>query len=122
MLGVKYSSNDYRTAISKIRKNCQEKNKMLENIPSIGYRITLPDNYTDHAIRQYKSSVKAAERGNKVMQYAPVDKMSLLAQQAYREVQDRQLRLNAHLQGSIVEINYLNKRAPQALPPIGTGA
>ena len=114
-LEIKYPSNEYRSAISKVQSECLERGKMLENIVKIGYRITAPDDYSSRALRQYKQGARRISRGQKMLDYAPIDKMSQNGLMQYRNIKDRSSALAEHLSGAIVELRLLQKQHPLKL-------
>lgn len=114
-LGVEYGSTDYSFAVSRIKHECLEHGKMLENVFKIGYRITAPDDYSGRALRQYKQGARRISRGQKILDYAPTEKMSQDGLTQYRNIKDRSSALAAHLSGAIVELRLLQKQHPLKL-------
>lgn len=111
-LQVRHLSADYRFAISKLKRECLENGKMLESIMKVGYRITNPDDYTSQALRQYRQGARRLSTGQKILDYAPTEKMSPEGISQYRNIKDRSAALNAHLAGAIVELKLLKKQHP----------
>lgn len=111
-LGVKYASPDYRAAIAKLQRECLERGRLLENVIKVGYRITRPDDYSSRALRQYRQGARRMSKGQKILEYAPTDKMSPRGLAQYRNIKDRSAALNAHLSGAIVELKLLQKSHP----------
>lgn len=117
-LGVTYGTADYTFAVSRIKNECLEQGKMLENVFKVGYRITAPDDYSNRALRQYKQGARRISRGQEILDYAPTEKMSQDGLAQYRNIKDRSAALNAHLSGAIVELRLLQKNHPlRPLPP-----
>lgn len=109
MLDVPKNSTKYKTSITKLKKLMLEKGKMLENIRGVGYRIVNPSDYAGKAINQYKLGFNRLTKGEKILNYTPVNDLSDEDRKVYNEVTDRAVRLNASLAGGIVELNRLNK-------------
>lgn len=104
------NSDIYYQYIRKLKNECLECGKMLENIMKIGYRITSPDDYSNRAITQYKHAARRMKKGEKILQYAPTQNMSKEGLTEYRRVNDRIRLLNAHMSGAIVELKLLNDK------------
>lgn len=111
-MGIRYPSCDYRSAISRLQRECLESGKMLECIIKVGYRITAPDDYSSRALRQYRQGARRISKGQKILDYAPTEKMTPEGLAGYRKIKDRSSALAAHLSGAIVELRLLQKNHP----------
>lgn len=111
-LGVRYGSCSYRSAVSKLQRDCLEHGKLLENIVKVGYRVTRPDDYTSRALRQYNQGARRIKKGSEILKYAPTENMSQQGLAQYRDIADRARTLEAHMSGAIVEMKLLRKAHP----------
>lgn len=109
MLDVPKNSTKYRTSIAKLKKLMLEKGKMLESLRGVGYKIVNPSDYAGKAINQYKLGFNRLTKGEKILNYTPVNDLSDEDRKVYNAVTDGAVRLNASLAGGIVELNRLNK-------------
>lgn len=103
MLDVPKNSTKYRTSTTKLKK------LMLESLRGVGYKIVNPSDYAGKAINQYKLGFNRLTKGEKILNYTPVNDLSSSDRKVYNAVTDRAVRLNASLAGGIVELNRLNK-------------
>ena len=113
LIACSYPSKKYRAVLAKLKSLCLEKSKNLESVKGLGYRITEPDNYEFVARGYLKKAARSSDKSNKVMNYAPVDKMSMLARQRHRDISDHIARLRAHMRAGVVEVNLLSKRVKE---------
>jgi hypothetical protein len=112
MLGLKEKGKDYYAEMRRVSRGCLECGKMLESIHGIGYRVSYPDDYGSHAVREFKRGARRLTKGQKILDYAPVKHMSEIGLVEYRRVRDRAVELQAHFEGAIVEMKLLQKPHP----------
>lgn len=110
-----YPSNGYKRTIAKVRKMLI-KNRIgicLENIPGDGYKITEPDSFVDVGLNHYKRGFKQIQTGFKILESAPVKKMTPEGREIFQKVYDRSIVLNASIAGTRIELKTLaRKRHP----------
>lgn len=112
---IPYGTNKYKTIIGKTKRILIKKySKVLESVKGIGYRIILPDEYTDNTLGHYKKGFKELQRGYEVIENAPITEMSPEGLEIHRRVYDRSTVLLASMQGVRAELKMLNKRRKPA--------
>lgn len=111
-----YGTNKYSATIAKARKILLKQGICLENIISEGYRIVVPDNFTDQALKCYKSGFRQMKKGFQTLEHAPTKHMSREGLETYRRVHDRAISLNASMRGASLELRTLaEKKHPFAI-------
>ena len=62
---IPYGTNKYKTIIGKTKRILIKKySKVLESVKGIGYRIILPDEYTDNTLGHYKKGFKESHKND----------------------------------------------------------
>lgn len=110
--GFRPKTVDYRSAISKLKRECLERGKGLRSIHNVGYQIIPPGDYSDQALKCFKQGAKRITQGDKVLRYAPTEKMNQDELSEYRHIEDRYKMLVASVSGANVEMRLLRKRNP----------
>ena len=106
-----YPSRDYQVQVGLALKHLWKKyQRKVKNVRKVGYRVIVPDEYTNETLNCYLSGVQKIKEGTDIMNYAPVNSMTQEGREAYRRVQDKALAFNASVQGSIVELKLLGKK------------
>lgn len=106
-----YGTHKYNTVIQSAKKLLLKKyGKVIHCIKGNGYRIIQPDDYTDHALKEYKRGFKSIQKGTDTLTYAPVKDMTEEGKTTYRAVYDRANRLNAAMIGAKAELKALNTK------------
>jgi len=116
-----YGSNKYASTISKAKKVLLKKyNKAIENIPGDGYRVVAPDDFVHQSLKHYKRGFNEKGKGYEVLEYAPVENMSVEGRDTYMRVHDRAIILRASMAGVKAELKTLSgkKKHPFALENI----
>lgn len=103
-------SSKYYQIINNANKLLTEQGKMIESIKKVGYRITNPNDYTLKSIGKMQQGFKKVSDGQKMLTYAPVEKMNIEARNEYNQVSDRVRLLNAHIGGAITEMKLLKRK------------
>lgn len=110
VINVEREDNQYRYILQKAKKRALVAGKMIESMKNIGYRIVMPDNYSEATVNQFNRGFKCFDKGVTISQHAPKDKMSNEALVRHRSVNDRALNIYAAVKGSCVELETLSKR------------
>jgi len=112
---IAYGTNRYKSLITKTKRILIKKyNKVLESVKGVGYRIILPDEYTDNTLGHYKRGFKELQRGYEVIESAPTAEMSPEGLEIHKRIHDRSTVLLASMQGAKAELKMLNKRRKPA--------
>lgn len=114
--GEKNKTRKYYSVVQRANKKLKTLGKMLETVSGVGYRVLLPDEYTDSAVRSYAKGFKCLGEGNETLVHAPTKHMSQEGLQAHREVSDRAHVLYAAMAGGYTEIKMLSQKQ-HALDP-----
>lgn len=115
VINIPYGTNKYKAIIGKTKQILIKKySKVLESIKGVGYRIILPDEYTDNTLGHYNRGFKELQRGYEVMENAPIAEMSSEGLEIHRRVYDRSTMLLASIQGAKAELRVLSKRRKPA--------
>lgn len=109
------NSQKYRGIVSAAKKRCVELGRATESIRGVGYRLILPDEYTNQSVKQIVSGAKRIDAGVKILTGAPVREMSQTGLESYNQVSDRVRILQASVAGAKVEISMLSTRRQNPL-------
>ena len=95
-------------------------NKAIENIPGDGYRVVAPDDFVHQSLKHYKRGFNEMGKGYEVLEYAPVENMSVEGRDTYMRVHDRAIILRASMAGVKAELKTLSgkRKHPFALENI----
>lgn len=121
VIRTKYPSNKYTSTIAKARKILLKKyNKAIENIPGDGYRLVSPDDFVHQSLKHYKRGFNEMKKGCNILEYAPVENMSVEGRDTYMRVHDRAIILQASMAGVKAELKTLSgkRKHPFALENI----
>lgn len=110
LVGVKKTDSEYRYLIHQSQKHLLNHGKMVESIRGVGYRVVNPDDYTTTATRCVTTGVRKINKGAQILAHAPVANMTPDGIQAYNNVRDRMMILQAAATGAKVEINMLSQK------------
>lgn len=117
IIGERYGSPKYGQIIAQAKKILLEEYRThLESIRGVGYRKTEPDDFTKHALSQYKKGFRSIQRGADILTNAPVEEMSEAGRMTYRHIYDRTAQLEASVKGAVVEIKTLREKQHPFLP------
>lgn len=112
LIGHQKTSQEYRGIVNAAKKKLLEQHHMIESVRGIGYRLTVPDNYTKQSMRQIMLGAKRIDKGTKIMSNAPLEKMSVEGLEQYHRVNDKIRDLQAATTGAKVEIRMLGAKRP----------
>ena len=115
LLGVQYGSYQYGSIVQRAKKKLLESGKMIDCVRGSGYKIIMPDDYTDSSVKEIIGGAKKIDRGARIMRNAPVQKMSSAGLESYNLVNDRLHILQAAVAGAKVEINMLSQKRQHPL-------
>lgn len=117
LINESYGSPKYNSVVQKAKKTLlNDYGKMLESIRGNGYRVVLPDKYTDHSLKHFKRSFNEAKKGTNILTHAPTKDMTDEGRAIFRRVNDRALMLKATLAGGFVELKTLSQKNHPFLP------
>lgn len=105
----KYGTHAYSDILQAAKKRLELAGHMIVNVRGIGYKVCMPDDYTQEGVRRVRQGAQRIDRGTKVLNHAPVNDMSQPAREAHNRVNDRMVRLQAAMAGASVEIHMLGK-------------
>lgn len=112
-----YPSNKYTSTIAKAKKLLLKKyNKVIENIPGDGYRLTNPGDFVNQSLKHYKRGFVQMQMGYDTLEYAPTKDMSKEELSTYRRVHDRAITLAAAMKGASVELKTLGEKKHPLAP------
>ena len=115
VIGEKCRTTKYSDIVSGAQKKLQKVGKVIENVRGVGYKIVMPDDYSDKAVDLIASGARRIEKGGKILRYAPVNEMSQSGLEAYNTTVDRVKVLSAAVVGAKVELNLLAKKRESPL-------
>lgn len=115
ILGMGGKDANYYAHVSRARKECLKRGRLVKNIPNQGYRVIEPDEYAGAAVKQYVAGAKHLSHGQKILQVAPVDSMTDHGRRVFLHTQERAHILNAHMAGAVKELNLLQKPHPLSI-------
>lgn len=115
LLGVQYGSHQYSSIVQRAKKKLLEAGKMIDCVRKTGYEIIMPDNYTNCAVKSLSDGAKKIDKGSKIMDSAPVQKMSSAGLESYNLVNDRLHLVRAAIAGAVVEVNMLSQKRQHPL-------
>lgn len=104
----KYGTHAYSDILQAARKRLELSGHMILNVRGIGYKVCMPDDYTQEGVKRVRQGAKRIDRGTKVLNHAPINDMSTAAREAHNRVNDRMVRLQAAMAGASVEIHMLS--------------
>ena len=119
LIQARAGTNKYYTVVAAAQKMLLVKGKLMKNVSGKGYEILPPDEYTDMAIHHYNAGARALTKGQKTLEYAPVEIMSEGARSNYNLVCDKTKVVNAALRGAVVELELLNRPKQHPLLMLG---
>lgn len=109
VIRTEYPSNKYTSTIAKAKKILLKKyNKAIENIPGAGYRVVAPDDFVHQSLKHYKRGFNEMGKGYEVLEYAPVENMSIEGKDTYIRVHDRAIILRASMADAKAELKTLS--------------
>lgn len=114
-IGERTNSREYFAVVSAAKKRLEERGRMIASVRKTGYRVVEPDEYTGQCVRRVSAGKKKIDSGVKLMEYAPVDRMTPEGLDAYNRVNDRVRILQAAVAGAKVELRLLEGRRPHPL-------
>lgn len=100
----------YNSIIQKAKKILLPYGFCLESVRGQGYRLVKPDDFTQHALRSYKSAFNSMKKGFDTLENAPVEKMTPEGRMVHQRVYDRATLLNASMKGVSIELRTLGQR------------
>lgn len=103
-----YGTHAYSDILQAARKRLELAGHMIVNVRGIGYKVCMPDDYTNEGVKRVRQGARRIDRGAKVLNHAPVNDMSQEVREAHNRVNDRMVRLQAAMAGASVEIHMLS--------------
>ena len=111
IIGEKIGTVKYYTVIQKARKMLlNDKKVYLESVREVGYRKTIPDDFTKVSVNEYRIGFKRIQKGKNILTNAPISDMSEEGKADHRYVMDRTRQLEASWRGAIVEMKTIAKK------------
>ena len=110
IIGQKYGTTTYNDILQAARRRLITAGHMVVNVRGIGYKVCVPDGYTNEGVRYMRQGARKIDRGAKIISHAPVNDMSPEARAAHNRVNDRMMMLQAAMAGASVEIHMLSAR------------
>lgn len=104
-----YGTHAYNDILQAAKKRLELTGHMIVNVRGFGYKVCMPDDYTQEGVKRVRQGAKRIDRGAKVLNHAPVNDMTQQAREAHNRVNDRMVRLQAAMAGATVEIHMLGK-------------
>lgn len=89
LIGERRGSRKYNTILTKVSKVLITRQKALENIRNVGYRVTRPENYVDLALSQIKRGRNSLEKAQTLIACTPVDELTPEQVEIHSEVSNR---------------------------------
>lgn len=108
-------SPQYRQIVQRAKRDLLDSGKMITSVFGVGYRVVDPDEYTDQSVKCVVSGARRIDKGNRILDNAPVKDMTQIGVQRYNVVTDRMKILKAAVTGARVEIKLLNSKRPNPL-------
>lgn len=108
IIGQKYGTTTYNDILQSARKRLITAGHMVVNVRGVGYKVCVPDGYTNEGVRYMRQGARKIDRGAKIISHAPVNDMSPEARAAHNRVNDRMTMLQAAMAGASVEIHMLS--------------
>ena len=105
----------FNDVVQAAKKELLSSGYMLESVRCIGYRIVQPNDYTRQGVKMVRAGARRIDKGIKIMQYAPTEKMSVEAREAHNRVYDNMMNLQAAMAGASVQIHMLEKKRQHPL-------
>ena len=127
MLGVKYRTSDYNTAVTQVAKKCLENGKPLKNIQKIGYTLPHPDEHSELASEKFIAGARRIKLGGKVLRFAPKELMTSDALTRHRSIEDKYTIAESFMNETRNELKRLGKKKypfsiPAHVPEVQSGA
>ena len=108
-------TSSFSDVVQTARRELINVGHMIENVRDVGYMVVQPDNYTNCGARLVKAGALRIDRGVRIMQHAPVSKMSVPALEAHNRAYDSMMNLQAAMSGATVQIHMLAKQRSHPL-------
>lgn len=112
IIGIRVFSKAYYGFVGRLRREMLRRQKMMENVKNVGYRIAEPNSYTKSSVRQFSIAGKRMKAGTDILENAPLEKMSQEAREEHRRVSERVMTLQATMTSGLVELRILRKHHP----------
>ena len=103
---------DYYELVGAVNDKLTEIGKRLRNIHGVGYKFISPDEYAEESRRQIEYAGKRLNEADKVVTYAPAEKMTQEGLSKFRAFADRFSSLKAHMIGVRKELSVLVNEKP----------
>lgn len=112
LTGFDQKGKDYYELVGAVNDKLTEIGKRLRNIHGVGYKFISPDEYAEESRRQIEYAGKRLNEADKVVTYAPADKMTQEGLTKFRAFADRFSSLKAHMIGVRKELSVLVNEKP----------
>ena len=107
VIDEEYGTPRYYRFIAKAKKILESRGKMIKPIGGKDYQILYPGDYSKAYVREVKIAQRRIRHGGKIIKGAPVNDMTAEERQAFNNVSDFHVRLEAQAHGSYVEVKRL---------------
>lgn len=110
IINLRQRDTEYQSVIQAAKKQLEEMGHTVKSERGTGYRLIMPDEYSDLAAAYVYSGTKRISHGKRILDHAPEDKMSPEARGLHRHMKDRMLALAAFTQGARTEVRELTAK------------
>ena len=107
IIGERKESIAYRGIIMDVKRRLLNDGHMIVSNRGIGYKVARPDEYTDGSVKSIMAGARRIDRGQKILQCAPVNDMNQYELQEYNDVRDRVILLSASVAVAKAEVKRL---------------
>lgn len=108
----KVKDTEYYSVVNVARARLVEAGKCTRTIHGIGYMIIHPDEYAEESRRQIEFAGKRMNEAERIVSYAPVERMSAEGFARHRAYSDRLCMFKAHMIGVRKELSVLVNQKP----------
>lgn len=115
MIEIEYGIGQYYSTVKRAIRLLESPKygKKVEIIHGVGYRIILPDEYTDNALSDMKKGFNHISRGYNTILSAPEEHMSDEGRKVHRAISDRAMILYSTISETKTQLNQI-RRKPHA--------
>lgn len=112
IVGAQSKDTEYYSIVNKARDRLVEVGKCTRTLHGVGYLVITPDEYAEESRRQIEHAGTRMNEAEKIISFAPVEKMSPEGFARHRAFADRLSMFRAHMVGVRKELSVLVNQKP----------
>lgn len=112
IVGAQSKDTEYYSIVNKARDRLVEVGKCTRTLHGVGYLVITPDEYAEESRRQIEFAGKRMNEAERIVSYAPVERMSAEGFARHRAYSDRLCMFKAHMIGVRKELSVLVNQKP----------